>query len=491
MISMYKWHQVKLLKAKGTSIREIARLLKLSKNTVKKYLKSSHPPQFKAKQRKKLLDPFQSEMEEMLSKGFIGTRIYNELVKQGYSGSLPTVHRQVAAMKKQEKIAAQATTRVETAPGQQMQYDWKEWTLPIGEKKVKIYIHQVILSYSRMRHYTYSLSIGTEDVIRAIEEAIDFFGGSAAELLFDNAKQMVIIHKKNGVVRYNEKFLLFCGLYGIEPSACQSYRARTKGKVEKPFYYIQEHLLRGLEVKGFSEFTDLLTSFGTHSNARIHSTLKQTPQERFLQEKGALTPIVSFEPTVLYSLLSRTVTNDGYISYCGLFYPVSMDYCLKDIYIEPVFGRKIRIYTSSGRFMEEQEVRMDDKVLKPPHPEHEQKNQEFKEKKEKKRSRLVKKFVEMFGETGTVYVEGLKEKVGANLYWHLDEIMSYTTVSPVDTIGTVLSECIEIGAYHKNTVKRLLMSRLESPSVEVSQSLPGGAGSVNIKRALSEYKVEG
>ena len=134
---------------------------------------------------------------------------------------------------------------------------------------------------------------------------------------------------------------------------------------------------------------------------------------------------------------------------------------------------------------------MDDKVLKPPHPEHEQKNQEFKEKKEKKRSRLVKKFVEMFGETGTVYVEGLKEKVGANLYWHLDEIMSYTTVSPVDTIGTVLSECIEIGAYHKNTVKRLLMSRLESPSVEVSQSLPGGAGSVNIKRALSEYKVEG
>ena len=232
MISMYKWHQVKLLKAKGTSIREIARLLKLSKNTVKKYLKSSHPPQFKAKQRKKLLDPFQSEMEEMLSKGFIGTRIYNELVKQGYSGSLPTVHRQVAAMKKQEKIAAQATTRVETAPGQQMQYDWKEWTLPIGEKKVKIYIHQVILSYSRMRHYTYSLSIGTEDVIRAIEEAIDFFGGSAAELLFDNAKQMVIIHKKNGVVRYNEKFLLFCGLYGIEPSACQSYRARTKGYEE-------------------------------------------------------------------------------------------------------------------------------------------------------------------------------------------------------------------------------------------------------------------
>ena len=489
MISMYKWHQVKLLNAKGVSIKEIVRQLKLSKNTVKKYLKSSHPPQFKARQRKKILDPFESEVKEMFSKGFIGTRIYNELVKQGYTGSLPTVHRQVAAMKRQEKIAAQVTTRVETAPGQQMQYDWKEWTLPIGEKKVKIYIHQIILSYSRMKYYAYSLTIGTEDVIRAIEEAIHFFGGAATELIFDNAKQMVIIHKKNGVVGYNEKFLLFCGLYGIEPSACQSYRARTKGKVEKPFYYIQEHLLRGLEVKGFSEFTDLLTDFTTHSNARIHSALKQAPEERFLQEKEALTPIPSFEPTVLYSPLPRTVSNDGYISYCGLFYPVSMDYCLKDLCIEPVFGRKIRIYDSSCRLVEEHEVRMDDKVVRPPHPEHERKNQEFKEKKEKKRSKIVQKFIEMFGEIGTVYMEGLKEKVGANLYWHLDEIMSYTTVSPIDAISTVLSECIDIGAYHKNTVKRLLMSRLEPRPLEASQS-PQGAYSVDIKRALSEYKVE-
>ena len=490
MISMYKWHQVKLLNAKGVSIKEIVRQLKLSKNTVKKYLRSSQPPQFKAKQKKKILDPFESEVKEMISKGFIGTRIYNELVKLGYSGSLPTVHRQIAAMKKHEKIAAKVTTRVETAPGQQMQYDWKEWTLPIGEKKVKIYIHEVILSYSRMKYYAYSLTIGTEDVIRAIEEAIHFFGGAATELIFDNAKQMVIIHKKNGVVGYNEKFLLFCGLYGIEPSACQSYRARTKGKVEKPFYYIQEHLLRGLEVKGFSEFTDLLTKFTTHSNARIHSALKQAPEERFLQEKEALTPIPSFEPTVLYSPLPRTVSNDGYISYCGLFYPVSMDYCLKDLCIEPVFGRKIRIYDSSCRLVEEHEVRMDDKVVRPPHPEHERKNQEFKEKKEKKRSKIVQKFIEMFGEIGTVYMEGLKEKVGANLYWHLDEIMSYTTVSPVDAIGTVLSECIDIGAYHKNTVKRLLMSHLEPRPLEASQS-PQGTWSVDIKRALSEYKVEG
>ena len=106
MINMYKWQQVKSLKAKGVSIKEIARQLKFSRNTVRKYFRSSQPLQFKARKQQKMLDSFESELKEMLSKGFIGTRIYNELVEKGYSGSLSTVHRQVAAMKRQEKIKA-------------------------------------------------------------------------------------------------------------------------------------------------------------------------------------------------------------------------------------------------------------------------------------------------------------------------------------------------------------------------------------------------
>lgn len=44
---MYEWRQIKALKAEGVSIKKIARKLKLSKNTVRKYLRS---PEFKARQ---------------------------------------------------------------------------------------------------------------------------------------------------------------------------------------------------------------------------------------------------------------------------------------------------------------------------------------------------------------------------------------------------------------------------------------------------------
>lgn len=60
MISMHKWQQVKSLKAKGVGIKKIARLLKLSKNTARKYLRSSDPPQFKARQYERILDEYKN-----------------------------------------------------------------------------------------------------------------------------------------------------------------------------------------------------------------------------------------------------------------------------------------------------------------------------------------------------------------------------------------------------------------------------------------------
>jgi transposase len=106
------------------------------------------------------------------------------------------VHRHIAKIKKDEQIKAKATTRVETAPGKQMQYDWKEWNLALDGKAVKIYIHEVVLSYSRRKYYVSSLTVTTQDVIRAIVGAIEYFGGFAEELIIDNPRQMVITHRK-------------------------------------------------------------------------------------------------------------------------------------------------------------------------------------------------------------------------------------------------------------------------------------------------------
>ncbi|MEW6552630.1 MAG: IS21 family transposase, partial [Campylobacterota bacterium] len=444
----YKWQQVKALKTQGFSIKQIMLQLKISRNTVRKYLRSSGPPRFKAREYEKLLNKYEEEIKGMLQKHYIGTRIYNELFQIGYTGSLSSVHRYIAGIKETEELKAKATTRVETELGKQMQYDWKEWYLPVEGKLVKTYLHEVVLSYSRKKYYASSLSITAQDVMRAIAGAIDYFGGFTEELIIDNPKQMVITHRKDGIVCYNDGFLKFCGLYGIQPSACRNYRARTKGKAERPFYYLQEHLLRGLEVKSLSEFDVLLSEFAEKYNARPHSDLRESPDERFLREKDLLRKIPHIEPAILYDKPVRKVSNDGYVSWDGALYPVRMQYCLKDVRVESEFGKKIRVYDLAGQLIAEHAVRLFDKWMRPVHPEHDEINEACGKKKEAYRAERVKKFIEIFSQLGSLYVEGLRSAVTVNMYWHIDEIMKYTLVYNTEDVAAVLSECIAIGAYH-------------------------------------------
>lgn len=484
---MYKWQQVRAMKAKGESIKGIARKLGLSRNTVKKYARSSEPPEFKGREYEHILDGYDKEIIEMHGKGFIGTRIYNELLGIGYKGSLSTVHRHTSGMKAEDERKAKATTRVETSPGEQMQYDWKEWELPINGKPVKIYIHELVLSYSRKKYYTFSLSITGQDIIRALISGIEYFGGIAAELVIDNPKQMVITHRRDGIVYYNEEFLKFCGLYGITPKPCSNYRARTKGKAERPFYYIQEHLLRGLEEKGLPEFEEKLNCFTREYNARIHSTLKESPDNRFLREKGDLKGIPNVEPRVLCKREPRKVTNDGYVNYGGNLYPVPMKYCLREVMIEPVFGRLLKVYDAKGELISEQETTGNG--IRPVHPEHEAINNGHKEKKERIRNVLVERFITLFGTTGDNYLKGLKDNTGANVYWHLSEILTCCDAYKPEVIKTAIEECIGIGSYHKNSIIRLLTSPgFKQPSVDAPLSrLPTNLSGRDITRSLGVY----
>jgi len=481
---MYVWQQVKALRAQGFHAKQIARHLKISKNTVKKYLRSSDPPQFHAREYTKKCDAYLAVIKEMIKKGFIGTRIHEELTAVGFTGSLSTVERTIQTIKKEEARKDRITTRVETPPGRQMQYDWKEWELPVDGKAVTIYIHETILGFSRKKYYTFSRTITGSDIIRAIHEALVFYGGVPLELVMDNAKQMVITHERSGAVLYNEAFLKFMGLMGIDLNPCQNYRARTKGKVERPFYHLQEHLLRGCEVKDLSEFSQKLTAYTEKVNSALHATIKETPNERFARERGFLKPLPVIDPALLYPREIRGVSNDGYLPWGGSHYPVPMDLALHSVLVEPVFGRRIHVYDEKGKRAVTHDLSLAS-GYRPSHPEHEEMNRVFQEKKEAKKSAIVKAFSETFPDHDG-YLTALRKTQGANLYAHLRAIVSYTDLYPVEEVARILRECMALGAFHKNTVKRLLATKaLKVPTL----SLVGGfAGLAPLRRNLALYR---
>ncbi len=322
--------------------------------------------------------------------------------------------------------------------------------LPVGGRATKVYIHELILCYSRKKHYSSSLTINASDIIRAIYEGFLFFGGLAGELVIDNPKQMILKHSKNGVIQYNDEFLKFCGIYGINPKPCSTYWARTKGKVERPFYFIQEHLLRGLEVESMLEFDGLLKDFTLAEGDRVHSTLNETPNERFLREKQFLRPLPKVEPTHLFKREVRKVTNDGYVNFGARLYPVPMNLCLKNVLVESVFGKEVRIFDEAGQVVGLHPVDIFNNT-RPTHPEHEAMNQAFKEKKESKRSSIIHKFIDTFGEDAKLYAEGLNKIHGPNLGYHLSEILELCQIFEARQISDAIRVCLKIGSYHKNS----------------------------------------
>ncbi len=244
MIRMEDWVTIRNLRERGYSIRRISRELKVSRSTVKRALKGNSSPKYSRKERPNLkLEPFKEEISEMLAKKFIGTRILKELKKIGYQGSKSPLYRYFKKLGFEKERTLKITERFETPPGFQGQFDWSPYSVEMGGMRQGVIIFSLILGYSRRKHYFASLDETQRSCLEALEDTFWHFGGVPKELLVDNPRTFVLDARRESF-RWNPTFLEFCGHYRTAPRACGVRRARTKGKVEKPFYYLEEHFIK-------------------------------------------------------------------------------------------------------------------------------------------------------------------------------------------------------------------------------------------------------
>jgi len=484
MVSMYLWQKIRTMQENRQGIKAIARTLKLSRNTVKKYLRSTEPPVFKKREYALKIAPYEDKIVEMVRKKYIGTRIYEELVAEGYRGSLKTLSNHLARIRSEEREKGRSTVRVETGPGEQMQYDWTEWEISLGGTVRTVYIHAVVLGYSRLTHFSCSATIRQEDVMKALERAFAFFGGTCRTLLMDNGSQMVVENRKEKGVRFNESFLMFCGLYGIDPEACQPYRARTKGKVERTFFSLKERGLRGKDVSDWAELENLLQSFTRTFNQRRHQTLHEKPVDRFEREKPALRPLLPVDPRRLYEGEIRKVSSDGYVQWDGQAYPVPMRFCGRSVWVTVESGIRLTVWGDREPPLLTLPLRTGPPDPLPSHPEHQEAGPRREKRRKGLRARWVSRFRERFGEEADPFLEGLQKATGPNFTWHVSEIVELLERYEPEEGRRVLREAQACQGFHKNFLRPLLRPECLLPVPE-GMTLPAGG---SLARSLEEYR---
>src|SRR5690349_6168841 len=143
--------QMLRLRAAGLGVKHIARKMGCSKNTVRRYLRRDGRVAYKRPERKRALGGLEVWLAERLQRHRGNADVVRQDLQRehGVTVSLRTVERAVAPFRRELRAAEMATVRFETAPGEQLQIDFGEITVPIAAERVKVHLFVATLGYSR------------------------------------------------------------------------------------------------------------------------------------------------------------------------------------------------------------------------------------------------------------------------------------------------------------------------------------------------------
>ena len=280
------------LKACGWGLKRIARELGCSHHTVKDYVAAGGVKPFKSPERRKRLDG----LEEWLRERFIRHRGNADVVRQdllaekGVVVGRRTLQRAVQPYRQALEAEALATTRFETPPGRQLQIDFGERLVEIGDAKIKAFMFVATLGHSRRLHVRAFGAEKQEHWFAGLESAFTTFGGVPEEVLMDNPRALVVRHDAvNRSVQFNDKLIAFAKHWGFRPRACAPYRARTKGKTESGVGYVKKNAIAGHCFADWEAFEAHLAKWEREvANVRIHGTTGEAPIVRFERDEVGL-----------------------------------------------------------------------------------------------------------------------------------------------------------------------------------------------------------
>jgi transposase len=254
----------------GKTIRETVRDLGVSRNTVRKVIRSQQTAftYRRSTQPRPVLAAFVERLEQALEEDKKLSKrqrrssivLFEQLQAEGYTGGYDSVRRYVRGWRKrQSELPAEVFIPLVFDPGEAFQFDWSHELVEMAGMPVKVKVAHLRLCHSRHFLVVAYPRETQEMVFDAHMCAFEFFGGVCRRGIYDNLKTVVNKVLSGKERNFNDRFGQLCSHYLFEPTACTPAAGWEKGQVENQVGLVRRRFfVPPPKVKDYAELNEML-----------------------------------------------------------------------------------------------------------------------------------------------------------------------------------------------------------------------------------------
>ena len=299
------------LKQQGTGLREISRVLHLSRNTVRGILRE--PSRVASSPVAAANEATQQQLTEVYARAKGNAVRMAQILADEHDLHPPysTLTRWVRQA--ELRASPKRSGEYHFEPGQEMQHDTSPHKMEVAGKSITAQCAGLTLAYSRRLFIWYYPRFTRFEAKDFLLRAALFMDGTCPRCVIDNTSVMLAGGAGPDAV-FAPEMAAFARALGFKFMAHRVNDPDRKARIERPFAWIEGNFLPGRSFSSFDDLNAQALAWCTEvANAKPKRSLGMAPEAAYVMEKPYLTRLSSVLPAV-YEVFERVVDLYGFVS---------------------------------------------------------------------------------------------------------------------------------------------------------------------------------
>jgi transposase len=444
-------HAILTLHRQQTPLREISRLLQISRGTVRRVIRQPDP---RSRQKEARDEDLLALIEPLFPRCRGNVVRLQELLRDEYHIEVPysTLTRLVrqAGLRTPKRRAG----AYHFEPGQEMQHDTSPHHVILGGKSIIAQCAALVLAYSRRLFIQYYPRFTRFEAKWFLTEAVGFMDGACPTCTIDNTS--VLVASGSGPdAQIAPEMVAFGKVFGLTFRPHAVGHADRKARVERPFAYVEGNFLAG---RTFQDWPDLNAQARAWcqqvANAKPKRALGMSPEVAYVMEKPALIPMPPYIPPV-YQSSFRVVDVEAYVTLDTNRYSVPERLIAQTVEVLK-YPDRVRVVYQHHQVADHPRLigRRDGKITAPGHHQPLAKQRAY--------GGPAAEEQHLMGHTERLdrYVGELKQRAAGRGVARLRRLLHLKRTYPTDAFDAAIEQALHYGLYDLGRLEGLILERV-------------------------------